>query len=257
MTDFDKTNWARPEFSRGYRDNADVFIVERRRMLAILQSFYTYFIKDGKGKELLDLGCGDGIVTAAIADTDPTMSATLVDGSGDMLKTAGERLSGLKNARYVRASFEQILRQDNVGGRYDFIASSLAIHHLALDEKKSLFQYAYDHLKPGGYLVNIDVVLAPSEKLEQWYLFLWRDWIEERQRVLGIKGGQFGEIVERYKDNSDNKPDTLSDQLDALRSIGFKDVDCYYKYGIFTMFGGRRAAEPAADSSGKRRQPWI
>jgi hypothetical protein len=39
MTDFDKTNWAKPKFSRGYRDNAEVFIVERRRMLSILQDF--------------------------------------------------------------------------------------------------------------------------------------------------------------------------------------------------------------------------
>ena len=244
MSEFDKSNWANAEFSLGYRDNADVFIVERRRMLAILQSFYVYFVKDESAKTMLDLGCGDGIVTAAIADADPAISATLVDGSADMLKTAGERLGGLKNARYVKTSFQEALRKDIVGGIYDFIASSLAIHHLALDEKKSLLQYAYDHLKPGGYFVNIDVVLAPSGQLEQWYLSLWRNWIEERQRVLGIASGLFDNIVERYKDNRDNKPDTLGDQLDALRSAGFKDVDCYYKYGIFTMFGGRRAMWP-------------
>ncbi len=72
-----------------------------------------------------------------------------------------------------------------------------------------------------------------------------------------MAGGTFKGIVRQYKDAEENKPDTLKDQLDALRTIGFKDVDCYYQYGIFTMFGGRRAAEPAADSSGKRRQPWI
>ena len=191
---------------------------------------------------MLDLGCGDGVVTAAIADADPAITATLVDGSADMLKTAGERLSGLKNARFMNTSFQEMLRKDSVGESYDFIASSLAFHHLALDEKKSLLQYAYGHLKPGGYFVNIDVVLAPSGQLEQWYLSLWRKWIEERQRVLEIASGMFDNIVERYKDNRDNKPDSLDAQLDAMRTIGFKDVDCYYKYGIFTMFGGRRAA---------------
>ena len=110
-----------------------------------------------------------------------------------------------------------------------------------MEEKSALFKRVYGWLRPKGYFVNIDVVLGLSEPLEQWYLSLWRCWIEERQRVLGITNGQFDEIVERYKDNRDNKPDKLSDQLDVLRSIGFKDVDCYYKYGIFTMFGGRRA----------------
>ena len=243
MTEFEKSNWANPEFSQGYRDNADIFIVERRRMLAILQSFYVHFVKDGHHKTMLDLGCGDGIVTAAIADIDPSISATLVDGSSDMLKKAGENLSGLKNARFVLASFEHLLRQDNIGGYYDFIASSLAIHHLALAEKKALIRYAYEHLKPGGRFVNIDVVLAPYDPLEQWYLILWREWIQERKQTLGLEGDQFEDGIEGYKDNKDNKPDTLSSQLDALRSAGFKDVDCYYKYGIFTIFGGKKQAD--------------
>lgn len=238
MTEFDRSNWAKSEFSRGYRDNADVFVVQRWRMLDILRSFYIHFIKDGSQKIMLDLGCGDGIVTAAIANADPTVSATLVDGSSDMLEKSRERLSGLKNPRYVRASFQEILRKDTIGGTFNFIASSLAIHHLSLDDKKALFKYAYDHLKPGGYFVNIDVVLAPSEKLEQWYLSLWWDWIDERTRALGLDREQFESVIDGYKDNKDNKPDTLKDQLEALRAVGFSDADCYFKHGIFTMFGG-------------------
>ncbi len=240
MTDFDKSNWAKPEFTQGYRDNADVFIVERRRLLAILQSFYIHFVKDGVPKAMLDLGCGDGIVTAVIADVDSTISAILVDGSKDMLRKAGERLIDLKNARYIRASFQDLLREDSLGGAYDFIASSLAIHHLTLDEKKSLFRYVHAHVKPGGHFVNIDAVLAPSEQLEQWYLSLWRDWMDERAQALKLRGEQFESVIDGYKDNKDNKPDTLDSQLEALRSAGFKDVDCYYKFGIFTMYGGRK-----------------
>ncbi len=240
MTEFDGSNWAKPEFSQGYRDNADVFIIERRRMLAILQSFYIRFIRDGLPKMMLDLGCGDGIITAAIADADPMVSATLLDGSSDMLEKSRERLSGLKNARYICASFQEILRNDIVDGTFNFIASSLAIHHLSLDDKKTLFKYAHEHLKPDGYFVNIDVVLAPSERLEQWYLSLWRDWIDERTRTLGLNGEQFESVIDGYKDNKDNKPDTLKDQLEALRAVGFSDADCYFKYGIFTMFGGLR-----------------
>ncbi len=94
--------------------------------------------------------------------------------------------------------------------------------------------------KSGGHFVNMDVILAPSEKLEQWYLSLWKDWIEERKAVLGISHGKFDNIIQQYKDAEENKPDTLDDQLLALRDAGFQDVDCYYKYGIFTMIGGRK-----------------
>jgi len=57
---------------------------------------------------------------------------------------------------------------------------------------------------------------------------------------MGIEGNSSDDIIQRYKDNRDNKPDTLDEQLNALKSVGFKDVDCYYKYGIFTMYGGRK-----------------
>jgi len=69
---------------------------------------------------------------------------------------------------------------------------------------------------------------------------LWRDWIAERKTTLGIEGNYYDDIIKRYKNNTDNKPDTLDAQLNALKSIGFKDVDCYYKYGTFTMFGGKK-----------------
>lgn len=241
MNEFDKSNWAKPEFSRGYRDNADVFIVERRLMLSILQSFYLHFIKNGSRRTVLDLGCGDGIVTSVIAGVDSRISATLVDGSGDMLKKARERLSGLNKTTYIRSSFQEMIRGNTVLGKFDFIASSLAIHHLSMDEKKALFEKVYRLLKRGGYFLNIDVVLASSGPVEEWFLSLWKDWINERAWDLGIKENQFENIIDGYKDNRDNKPNRLEDQLDALRAAGFADVDCYYKYGIFTIFGGRRA----------------
>ena len=91
-----------------------------------------------------------------------------------------------------------------------------------------------------GFFVNIDVVLAPIEPLEQWYLSLWKTWIEERKAALEIEGDYYEDVIRRYKDNKDNKPDTLGSQLRALESVGFKGVDCFYKHGIFTMYGGMR-----------------
>lgn len=88
--------------------------------------------------------------------------------------------------------------------------------------------------------MNIDVVLSPTENLEKWYLLLWKEWIDERKKSSGTEGHYFDDIIDRYKNNKDNKPDTLEDQLNALKGIGFRDVDCFYKYGIFSMYGGRK-----------------
>jgi tRNA (cmo5U34)-methyltransferase len=134
-----------------------------------------------------------------------------------------------------------MLRGDRVHGPFDFVVSSLAIHHLTFAEKFSLFEKINGLLTPGGYFVNIDVVLAPAGPLEKWYLALWKDWIDERRWDLGIADGRLSNIIIRqYKDAEENKPDTLEKQINALRDIGFKDVDCFYKQGIFTIYGAKK-----------------
>jgi tRNA (cmo5U34)-methyltransferase len=240
VTEFGKSHWADPEFGKGYRDNADIFIVERQRMLSILQSFYAHFVRSGSPKKVLDLGCGDGIVTSALLSVDDSIKATLVDGSRDMLAKARQRLKGISRALFIRASFQEMTGKDLLHRPFDFVVSSLAIHHLTMEEKSALFETIYRQLNRGGYFVNIDVVLAPTRRLEQWYLSLWKEWVDERTFDLGMDAGRFKGIIREYKNEEENKPDRLSDQLDALRTIGFTDVCCYYQYGIFTMFGGRK-----------------
>lgn len=240
MTEFNKSQWAKPEFTQEYRDSADVYIVERRRLLEILKSFYEHFIGNKPKSNILDLGCGDGIVIYELLKIDNSIEATLIDGSEDMLNKAKDRLKDFGNLHFIRASFQEILNKDTVPQSYDLIVSSLAIHHLTMEEKTALFRTIYSHLNVDGCFLNIDVVLAPSDALEKWYLLLWKQWIDERKSFLGIEDSQFDDIAGRYKDNTDNKPDTLDMQLNALQTIGFKDVDCFYKYGIFTMYGGKK-----------------
>jgi len=163
---FDSTNWAKAEFAREYRDNADLYVIERRRMLAILRSFYRHYLKGGRRKRVLDLGCGDGIITREILGVDGSASVTLLDGSEDMLDTARERLKNFADTQFIRASFQDVWEKGVLKEDFDFIVSALAIHHLARDEKKSLFGEIYAHLSPDGHFLNIDVVLSPAETLE-------------------------------------------------------------------------------------------
>lgn len=240
MTEFNELQWAKPEYTQEYRDSADIYIVERKRLLEILKSFYRHFISNKPNSNILDLGCGDGIVIDELLKIDNSIEATLIDGSEDMLNRARDRLKDFKNVHFIRASFQELLDKNTTLQNYNFIVSSLAIHHLTMEEKTVLFKTIYSHLNVDGYFLNIDVVLAPSDALEQWYLLLWKEWIDERKSFLGIEGGHYEDIVWKYKDNADNKPDILAAQLNTLQAIGFKDVDCFYKYGIFTMYGGKK-----------------
>ena len=240
MAEFNRTRWADNEFAKEYRDNADIFIVERQRMSGIMASFYRYFIAGKSKTELLDLGCGDGILTERILENNGNVSATLIDASDDMLAKAGERLKDYQDIDYIRASFQEVMGEDIIGRSYDFIVSSLAIHHLTTDEKRQFLNKIHSHLHAGGYFLNIDVILPPTDTLEQWYLQLWNEWMEERKSLLGIDRDLFSDVTRRYKAYDENKPDTLEIQLNALRDIGFAEVDCFYKYGVFAVYGGKR-----------------
>ena len=237
MSEFDDSHWAQSRFSQEFRQSADDFIPERHRMIEIAKALYRYFCQ-GCDTRILDLGCGDGLVTHELMSIDSSIDATLVDGSMEMLHAAKSCLAQFSKVRYVNASFQDLLAEDPLETTFHFTLSSLAIHHLNMDEKESLFKYVYDHLDSDGLFLNIDVVLSPGDDLENWYLSLWKEWISTH--VIGPEKSNLLTIPDRYKNNQHDRPDTLLAQMEAMNTLGFKDVDCYYKYGLFAMFGGRK-----------------
>ncbi len=239
MDTFKQSAWAQEQFSKDFLEKADIYIQERRKLIRSMSSLLSFYFREKKDIHILDLGCGDGVLTEELLGKDETIIATLVDGSLTMLQKAKERLMAYSGMRFIHASFQELLAGTVPLGHFDLCVSSFAIHHLEMREKNNLFRYIYGHLSAGGHFVNIDVVLPPSEGLEEWYFSIWREWMHHMQDQLNMKDELPEDIIKRYKDPSSmNKPDTLENQLEALRETGFGDVDCYYKNGIFTVFGG-------------------
>lgn len=238
MTEFDESRWADSKFSQEYREEADNYIPYRRIFIETIKSFYHCFLPRDANNKVLDLGCGDGLFTQELLKSARIIEAVLVDGSKQMLDAAKERLANHAKIQFINRSFQQLLSEGLLPKDFDFIFSSLAIHHLNIQEKTGLYGFIHDHLIPGGYFINFDVVLSPSEELEKWYLSQWSDWIEHQTDKS--KRNKFLPIPQQYKDNKDNMPDTLKSQMEALEKIGFQDVDCYLKHGIFSLFGGRK-----------------
>lgn len=236
MTQFETSRWTESEFSQNYRDAANIFLPFRSQFIEITKSFFGHFISQNAQANVLDLGCGDGLFIQELLKSFTPAKVRLVDGSNEMLDAAKERLGEQEIIYFSLASFQELLSKDPINENFDFIYSSLTIHHLPFDEKKNLYTYIYNHLSAGGCFVHYDVVISPSEKTESYYLSIWRQWIRENSAIEKHK--KLISIPEQYKNNKDNVPDTLDSQLRAMKEIGFKDVDCYFKYGIFTLFGG-------------------
>jgi len=241
LDSFNQSAWSHESFSKNFLEKADIYIQERRKMIRTMSSLFSLYFKANRDIQILDLGCGDGVLTEELLRKDGTIIATLIDGSWTMLQKARERLTAYPSMHFIHASFQELLTGKVSLSNFDFCVSSFAIHHLEMKEKKNLFRYIYGHSNSRGHFVNIDVVLSPSSDLEEWYFATWKEWMHHMQDQLNMKDESPEDIIKRYKDPSSmNKPDTLEDQLEALRETGFKDVDCYYKNGIFAVFGGER-----------------
>ena len=217
----------------------DIMLIERKRTTKLLLDLFQYCFEDRTGLRVIDLGCGDGSMILDFSRRYPNNKYYLMDGSAEMLSKAKATLDG-DNFNFVLQTFEDYISSEGKPSKYDMVFSSNAIHHLTLTNKSKMYTRIFHELANGGLFINMDVVLPPSERIENWEFRMWIDWINETldRNNLNDLIGKYDGIPKIYKDKPENKPDGLSTQLGLLRDIGFKDVECFYKYGIFTMFGG-------------------
>lgn len=102
-------------------------------------------LEEAGARTVLDLGCGNGAVTAALAALGFAITGT--DSSETGLRIARERYPGLT---FLHASVEEPLPA-TLTGAFDAVIAIEVIEHLLLP--RALFQRAREALKPGGTLV--------------------------------------------------------------------------------------------------------
>jgi tRNA (cmo5U34)-methyltransferase len=158
-------------------------------------------------RRVLDLGTGDGRLLALLQGKRADMRGVGVDLSKVMLEAAAQRFYGDDRVELVE---HDLVHELLPLGRFDAVVSSMAIHHLEHERKRSLYAEVFDLLKPGGIFANFDHVASSTRRLHLAFF------------------AAIGEPLE-CEDPSDRLLD-VETQLAWLREIGFDDVDCYWKW---------------------------
>ena len=129
------------------------------------------------GEHILDIGCGDGKVTAEIARVLPNGSAVGVDASEEMIAFAKKTFPAKK---FPNLKFQVMdARKINFTRRFDFIFSNAALHWV--DDHQAILRGAASALKSSGRLIvscggkgnaqDVFVALRPEIRLARWRKF--------------------------------------------------------------------------------------
>lgn len=104
---------------------------------------------------ILDVACGPGVVTAALAGK--AEAVTAFDATPAMLEKAEKRCAeaGHRNVRFEQGDAEALPFDD---GTFDGVVTRLAIHHFP--DPKRVIDEMLRVLRPGGTLVIADVVVS-------------------------------------------------------------------------------------------------
>jgi tRNA (cmo5U34)-methyltransferase len=166
---------------------------------------------------VLDLGSGDGRLLELVLLSRPEATGVALDFSPPMLALLHERFGANEGVEIVEHNLEDALPPLGV---FDAVVSSFAIHHLAHDRKRELYQEIWPLLAPGGMLCNLEHVASATAY--------------GHARFLEAMG-----IAEKDEDPS-NKLLAVEPQLQWLREIGYADVDCYWKWRELALLVGGR-----------------
>jgi ubiquinone/menaquinone biosynthesis C-methylase UbiE len=104
------------------------------------------------GKRALEIGCGGGIYTKALADMGAA-SVTGLDSSREMLQAARENCRGYANIDFVLGS---ALSTGLLAERYGLVLQRAIVHHLAQNDLRPCFVETFRLLRPGGILIVQD-----------------------------------------------------------------------------------------------------
>ena len=197
---------------------------------------------------ILDLCCGEGLLTRALLDKFPESHVYGLDGSPKMIAQTEQSLVAY-GERFKAKQFDLAASDWR---EFPFpvhaVVSSLAIHHLDGTEKQTLFKDMASVLALGGSFIIADLTETTDRFGKKFAADTWDEAV--RQRSLDLDGDLRGydyfrelgwnHYAQHEPDpDSIDKPSSLFDQLKWLEQAGFTDVDVFWMKAGHAIFGGR------------------
>lgn len=180
----------------------------------------------------VDLGCSRGEALAGVRDAARVAGAHFVgyEVSEPMLAAARERFADAPDVEIIRSDLRLPLPLPGVLGQMpcaDVVLAVLTVQFVPIEHRLRLLADARAALRDGGAMILVEKVLGASARLDA----LMVDHYYEMKRENGYSDEQIDR--KRLALEGVLVPVTAAWNADLLRSAGFAEVDCFWRWANF------------------------
>src|SRR5262249_1078048 len=176
---------------------------------------------------ILELGCGTGNLSLALAARYPNAEITFVDAAPEMLATSRARLASshpelTARAHFIESRFEELRL---LPGSFGLVTSCISLHHVK--EKAPLYRTLFTALAPGGSFCFADQLRGGSDFNHQRN---WTRWLE----FCRLPGHCTQAEIESLLDHAGahDHYTSLPDHFEMVSVAGFQPADCVWRNWI-------------------------
>jgi|GEM_PF-43344 len=195
----------------------------------MLDSVLRYLPVDLAPRRILDLGTGTGNLAIRVCKQYPDAQLHCVDLSPESLDVCRRQLKSVAPTTSVHYQCADITKLAFDEDEFDLIVSSIAIHHLASEDKRRLFADCRKWLRPGGVLCFADQFRGETEQLYQQHIDGWK----ELSFRAGTNQAEWDAWMEHQRDHDHHE--TLSDVTAWLGEADFSKVDTLWRFLLWSI----------------------
>ena len=178
---------------------------------------------EDKHYRVLDLGCGNGILSELVFQKLPHSYIVGFDLTEDMLTAFAKKLSKYSGRFELK---QGDFHTDSIGNDYDIIIAGLSLHHLTWAERKKFYHTLFSSLHEGGIFIARDIIIGEDQDVIRDQYNYWKCFMKSQGEDPDF---WYAKHVEK------DHPITLTDHFTWLRKAGFARVACQWRLFNFAI----------------------